>query len=274
MASIDLLLALVTGLASLSTVFASLVKTCQQGEAFKSLRWIWHRRRLTLRSIIAGSGVGVAIFVAFSDLLLAGIVLASSEFVRLLNPRGSGQAWTLKDLNLHIASEAFFHCLALTGVAVGLIGVALGAFPDLETGPQITISLTLGITALVAVNKATARTRKLCTEISKRTSSVIRSFAELHEVYDKNKEDEKLADLKRKCLNDVDGLTRALATRLNTGYRIFGTPILPSSTFRRLTWELRIAITLGDSAAKPWRTAAPKLQKIRRACGKWTDEMA
>ncbi|MBT2452983.1 hypothetical protein J7F03_39350 [Streptomyces sp. ISL-43] len=272
--AIDLLLALITALAGLSSAVAGIAGGLKQTEAWKGLRWLWQRKRLTLRSVIALLGIGVAIYVAFSNLLIAGLLITSTEIVRLLNPRGSGQAWKPKDLNLHIASEVFFHCLALVGVALGLTCMALGAFKELELGPRVTISLTLGITAIVAVNKSTARTRKLCTEISKRTSTVVRSFAELHEVYDQDKGDSRLADLRRKCLDDVDGLTRALATRLNTGYRIFGTPILPPSDFRRLIAEARVAAKLGDEAAAPWRTSAPKLQQIRRACGRWTDEMA
>jgi hypothetical protein len=293
--AIDLALAAITTLATLGSAVATMVASFKLKEVGNSLLWIWQRKRLTIRSIGALLGVGVAIYLALSNLLIAGIVLTSTEIVRLLNPRGSGQAWKLKDLNLHIASEVFFHCLAFVGVAVGLTCVALGVFTDLELGPQVTISLTLGITALVAVNKSTARTRKLCSEISKRTLAVVRSFAELHEVYDqaarrparhrhpasllhrhrrRTGADRRLADLRRKCLDEVDGLTLALATRINTGYRIFGTPILPSSDFRRLIAELRVAARLGDQKAGPWRAAAPKLQQIRRACGRWTDEMA
>ncbi|WP_404870927.1 hypothetical protein ACI1MP_37355 (plasmid) [Kitasatospora griseola] len=234
-----------------------------------------NREWLTFRS-------GVSIFLVIAALLsvatgrflAGGILLLSAAAVRLLSPRVTGANWDFDDLGSHIASEVFFHCLAILGAALGLAGVVLGLLADLQTAPRVTLALTLGLAGLVAVNKSAARTRKLCSEIGKRSSAVARSFARLHATCDADKSDPGIKELQRKCLEDVDALARALDTRLNTGYRMIGTPVLPFFAYRRIVAELCIAARSGDKNATPWRAAEPKVRKIARACAKWTDEMA
>ncbi|MEU7028943.1 hypothetical protein AB0A60_19910 [Streptomyces sp. NPDC046275] len=230
---------------------------------------------LTFRS---GASVFIILAAALSAgagrFLLSGVLLFSAATIRLLGPSITRTVWGFNDLNSHIVSEVFFHCLAILGAALGLAGVALGVLSDLQTAPRVTIALTLGLTGLVAVNKSATRTRKLCSEISRRSSAVARSFAHLHAMCDPDKVESRTDELKQKCFEDIDALARALDTRLNTGYRAIGTPILPPPVYRRMVAELRVAARSGDKNAAAWRGAEPKVRKITRACSKWTDEMA
>ncbi|MFF3675864.1 hypothetical protein ACFYYS_18045 [Streptomyces sp. NPDC002120] len=230
---------------------------------------------LTFRSGTSSILVITAVlFAVEGQFLFGGVLLFSTAAVRLLSPRVTGTDWDFDKLHFHVASEVFFHCLAILGAALGLTGVTLGLLPNLQTAPRVTISLTLGLAGLVAVNKSAARTRKLCNEISKRSSAVARSFSHLHATYDVDKDAAGLDDLKRKCLDDVDALARALDTRLNTGYRTLGTPVLTQSAYLRIVAELRVAARNGDRSNTCWREAGPKVRKIARVCARWTDEMA
>ncbi|MFE1269860.1 hypothetical protein [Streptomyces sp. NPDC058758] len=236
---------------------------------------ILDREWLTFRSgALIFLTLTAALSVGAGRILMSGVLLLSAASIRLLSPRVTRTDWGFDDLNYHIASEVFFHCTAILGTALGLAGVILGILSDLQTAPRVTIAVTLALAGLVAVNKSAARTRKLCSEISKRSSAVARSFTHLHAICDSDEADPRIDELKQKCFEDIDDLARALDTRLNTGYRAIGTPILPSLAYQRTVAELRVAARSGDMNGAAWRGAEPKVRKITRACSKWTDEMA
>lgn len=206
--------------------------------------------------------------------LIAGMVITATGVVRLLTPRATRHTWGWDRLRLHIVSEVFFHCLAILGLAGGIASLAVGLFPDLENAPRLTISLTLIASGVVAVNKSTARTRRLCSEIVKQSSAVTREFALLHAFHEAGVSVPQLADVQAKCQDSIDALNRALDTRLNTGYRLIGTPFLPGTTHMRFIAELRVAARSAAPSAPAWLLAEPKLRRLRRACAQWTDLMA
>ncbi|WP_151481345.1 hypothetical protein [Streptomyces albicerus] len=267
----DTILLTATGATAITTVVRTLGSLAWE-RVRNQLRGVNKRRLLTFRYVLAVVGVSAAVYVAFRSFLMGGIILVATAGVRLLSPRGNGWGWD--DLDPHIGSETFFHSLALLGVALGMNGVALGTLEKLSDAQKVTISLTLVLGALVAVNKSTARTRKLCTEVIKRTDALSRAFTVLHAVYQVNKIDPRLLELREHCREKADDLCRLLDTRLNTGYRFLGTQILPKAARVTLEDELRTAIEEADEYAPSWHGVREKFEWLEKGCAERIDELA
>ncbi|TQK44450.1 hypothetical protein FBY35_5954 [Streptomyces sp. SLBN-118] len=230
------------------------------------------QRRLTVRAAFVLLGLCATVALIPFSLFGAGVALILTASVRLASPRKQG--WTVPELDVHILTEVFFHSTALVGTALGINFIALGHYSDLQNGQRVTITLTLLIGSVVAVNKSTTRTRKLCTEITKGVSGVRRHMESLHSVRELNKNSERLPDKRQECHEKIDDLSRALDTRLNTGYRQLGTRVLPVDTFKTLMTDLHTAADEADRENLSWSQASPLLDEIRAACAKHVDEMA
>lgn len=191
------------------------------------------RFRTALRLLVLVTFLSLSITVAiFDHLVWAGGFLVLAAGVRLASPR---QKWDISTLKLHITSEVAFHSSSLITLAAAVDLMALGHYKnDLATGQRITITVTLALAAFVAVNKSTTRTRKLCTTLTDRVSSLMQHMEALEELHELNPASDKLPDKRRECRDKLDALERALSTRLNTGYRFWGTPVLPAAVVEEL----------------------------------------
>jgi hypothetical protein len=237
--------------------------------------WQWLRARAKTAIYSAFSGIGVvgAVWVLLErhNIALAGFVVIAAAAVRLVAARSVFRDWKkpLEQLRLHVATEVFFHCFALWGLTAGLL-LEVAAVESLDTGPRMTITITLSLALLVAVNKATGRTRKLCTAIDGKISEVIRAVEALRA----DAASERTNELRREALEGVDTLDRMLRTQLNTGYKLTGTSIIPKSTRDNLIRGVRAFIISDLTTEGDWPRSKFSLQNIQNVCGRWTDTMA
>ncbi|MEU3741642.1 hypothetical protein AB0E78_31850 [Streptomyces sp. NPDC032198] len=222
--------------------------------------------------LMTGLLVIATCFLLKGEMLVAGIGLMTSAGVRLASPRKAG--WTPERLAFHISSEVLFHCTALLSLAAGLNLVALGALRDLATGQRLTVTLTLTLAALISVNKSTTRTRKLCTEMSRQVSGLVQHISALQELCSLNERNDKIPDKKRECYEKLHNLELALDTRLNTGYRSWGTRVLPVATSAALSAALRGAVAKPDKESSAWEECRSLLSALHSGCSKHIDVVA
>ncbi|MBL1107410.1 hypothetical protein JK361_22855 [Streptomyces sp. 5-8] len=267
-------------LASFTAILGVILSTVAAAVApeFRELSrqtWQWLRARTKTATYSALSGMCVALAVwellARHSIAAAGLVVMAAAAVRLVAARSMFRYWKkpLEQLRLHVATEVFFHCFALWGLTAGLL-LEVAAVKHLDTAPRVTITISLSLALLVAVNKATARTRKLCTAIDGEISEVFRTVEALRvDIASTN-----AVNLRREALERVDTLDRMLRTRLNTGYKLTGTSLLPTSTRVALVRGLREAIERDIMGEGPWKRSKISLRQIQNACSRWTDTMA
>jgi hypothetical protein len=240
--------------------------------ANKAIKWAIGRLRLTLRSFAVLAGLALSIYFLVGDhMVRAGLSLLIVASVRLVSPRGGGKSWSFSDLSLHIGSEVAFHVLAIIVTALGLNLITIGHFRDLEIAPRVSITITLAIAALVAANKASARTRRLCTDMVECIDELLELLAALEYGWGKNDAAEQFKT-GRDCFLKIQHLERILKTRLNTGYSHLGTPVLPINLHRSFIDELRIAVA--RVADPSWKKAADHLRQLRAACARRVDAVA
>ncbi|MET8438454.1 hypothetical protein ABZV61_38215 [Streptomyces sp900116325] len=266
----DVLTAYITAFALLLAITA-----LAQGAESKDVveqTWLWLKARgkTAIYSTVSGIIVVVAVWFLIKrhNVALAGLVVMAAAVVRLVATQSIFRKWEkpVEQLRLHVATEVFFHCFALWGLTAGLL-LEVAATKNLETAPRITITATLSLALLVAVNKATARTRKLCTAIDGQISDVLRTVDALRA------KRVGLDELRREAFESVAALDRMLRTHLNTGYKLTGTGLIPRVTREELVRDLRGSIT--DSVnEEAWPQARGSLELIQIACSRWTDAMA
>ncbi|MBL1096894.1 hypothetical protein [Streptomyces coffeae] len=236
-------------------------------------QWLTSRAKVAVYSTLVGTFVvaAVIVLIASHNMALAGLVIIMASGVRIALGRSLFSYWPepIAQLRLHVASEVFFHCLALWGLTAGLL-MEVAAVKGLETAPRLTLTASLSLAFVVAANKATARTRKLCTALETQISDVIRAFGALHN----GAENGNKTELAEKVLERVDGLDRALRTQLNTGYKFAGKTVLPDSTRAQLINRLNDAAQDSSADAHTWVTSRTELLKIQEMCRRWTDVMA
>ncbi|MCX4912799.1 hypothetical protein [Streptomyces sp. NBC_00687] len=222
------------------------------------------RFRTALRLLLLVMLLGLSIIVAlFDHLVWAGGFLVLAAGVRLTSPR---EAWDISTLKLHITSEVAFHTSSLITLAAAVDLLALGHYKnDLATGQRITITVTLALAAFVAVNKSTTRTRKLCTTLTDRVSSLMQHMEALEEIQQANEKSDKLPDKKRECFEKLDALERALFTRLNTGYRFWGTPVLAPNDAYALKRKVLGVINNANRRSDSWSACMYDLRAIEIA---------
>ncbi|WP_143196605.1 hypothetical protein [Streptomyces sp. MJM1172] len=227
-------------------------------------------RILALAGLLATS----LILFALGHFKEAGNFLLALSVLRLVSLQTYYQYWCVCDLRQHIRLESVHHSVTLTVFTVGLNVSLLTRLQSLGDAPRVTISLTLTVAALVAFNKSMTRTRKLCTELCQQISSVRHSFAKMYAAIAKGESSPSLKAAQIDCIKEIDTLSRLLDTRLNTGYRVIGAQILPSSVSRRLIAALRVSVRGADPSARVWLSSERDLRLIHGACARWMDSVA
>ncbi|MFI8079576.1 hypothetical protein ACIF6L_02045 [Kitasatospora sp. NPDC086009] len=221
-----------------------------------------------LMSVVCVAGIWFGDYIAaFSALATLCIIRTASLWVRR-------DTWGFEQMRRHIAGEAIQHSAALLCVSAALTIQGLLQLHSLGDGPRISISVSLLLAGLVAVNKSMTRTRKICTEVSKQASSLLKLFAKLHAAHGDDPKATQTESARAECIEGIDTFARALDTRLNTGYRRFGAPFLPAHTYQRVIAELRQCARTADPNTQIWLTTSHKLRLIRQACAPWTDAVA
>ncbi|MEV5813456.1 hypothetical protein [Streptomyces mutabilis] len=253
-------------------IAARLQAMAKERDPLRNLPRAQHNR-LVIRTTVVTSALAAAVaFIAIHQMALAGASLILMSIARLASPRKEG--WGINRLEVHILTETMFHATALVGLTSGLNVLILSLLEDLQTGHRVTITLTLGLATLVAINKSTTRTRKLCTEISKQVSSLVQHIAALQDLHELDKANDKIPDKKRECYEKMHVLEMALDTRLNTGYRYMGTRILPVSAYATLFSTLRAVIANPSKEHAAWEDSKPFLAALRSGCAKHIDVVA
>lgn len=228
---------------------------------------------ITLRLVAIIVCLGLSILATYTHhLVRASGALLFMASVRLLS---FWDVWGISTLKRHLSAEVFFHSTALLSLAASLDALVVGHFKnDLATAQRITITVTLTLAALVAVNKSSTRSRKLCTTITERASSLLQHLEALEELQSLNSTSDRLPNKRRECLDKLDSLDRALSTRLNTGYRRWGTPILSTGVLTQLHEEISDVISNPDRNSDEWTSCMHNLHAIKVACAHQIDVVA
>lgn len=165
-------------------------------------------------------------------------------------------------------------CAAASFLAARLIGSA--------NPPLISAVLTLLIAMVVVTHKTFGRTRKLCTQTHVAAQTLLRDLARLDE---KRKEvtgrsakqwlplrraTESTAAEQSAARDSWDALKLNLRTTIDTGYRLFGTPLLADSAIDEL--EKKVLRDIDGAAAT--QTARDDLETVLQACAARIDVLA
>ncbi len=165
-------------------------------------------------------------------------------------------------------------CAAAAFLAARLIGSA--------KPPLISAVLTLLIAMAVVTHKTFGRTRKLCTETHVAAQTLLRDLARLDE---KRREvtgrsakqwlplrraPESTALEQRAARDSWDALKLNLRTTIDTGYRLFGTPLLADSAIDEL--EKKVLRDIDGAAAT--QRAREDLETVLQACAARIDVLA
>ncbi|MFJ2819392.1 hypothetical protein [Streptomyces sp. NPDC087294] len=120
-------------------------------------------------------------------------------------------------------------------------------------------SLSVVIGLVVAALKVFARVRKLATELDRHAQKVERRLDRLAQgsVLDRGR-------LRDDAEDAWDDLNRTLCNKVETGFHLYGTFVIPSGTRRSLEALVTEAIT--NPGAPPYRDAVARLQLLRAAC--------
>ncbi|MGA5407214.1 hypothetical protein ACPCSC_08095 [Streptomyces lavendulocolor] len=252
--------------------------------SFKNLQEAVEKRfrklfeRFTFTAVASGilltATAGVAVCVAITNRLVAGFVLAFFGLLRwtLRAVQGDTRAWTT--MRSHVKSEIFFHCVSIGAVAIGS-SLMISGYPrdGFIFAQRAALVATLLLASVIAVNKATARARKVCTEIYKTVKTVEVSEKKLLQTLSWGndlRQVERILDSRAALLKEIRCLQMALRTRINSGYAWAGSTILPLDERRELIAALEAsaktaAADLAEGITK-WEVAKQELDDIARAC--------
>ncbi|GEB58911.1 hypothetical protein [Streptomyces gardneri] len=240
------------------------------------------RARLSLAvAIFVGTLAICGLILTGVSRLLVGAILTGVAVFRFWPSRVTKWSDLRESLRWHILGEVVFHCLALLLLTLGILLMISSAESDkLELAPRITISLSLVLALLVAVNKSFARARKLCTLAVERLSSVIYRMDDLTKrAIDRNSlisnnpsmRDSSQAEKLQRAREAIDSLDIVFQTSLNTGYRKVGAPLMPLAERLDIYETLHLLANDDASNRTDWGDLRRRLEGIRGVCGLWID---
>ncbi|MEU5683623.1 hypothetical protein [Streptomyces venezuelae] len=132
----------------------------------------------------------------------------------------------------------------------------------------VTVTVTLGISVVVAVHKTWGRLRRLTTQMYVNVQTLKRDLNLIH-----GSETERTGEKQDAARRSWDVVRLDLRTSVDTGYG-FGTPVLPMETIDELNEKLEKAITALEDDKEAAMEVLEDLGKIQRACTSWIDSVA
>ncbi|WP_158761747.1 hypothetical protein [Streptomyces sp. NRRL S-146] len=197
--------------------------------------------------------------------------------------------YTFARLPSRIGRATLFRTVA-NAAGIGAVGAFLGArFTATYPAPLISTVLTLMVTMVVVTHKTFARARKLCTQTCVDVQALLWAMDELDDAkrWDKpakgltgwrrwrcsrNGTDVKHADKQMAARQSWDALKLDLCTTVDSGYRLFGLPLLTRDEVDELERKLLVEIKAADPTAAA--SARKNLHAIQKACAGRIDVLA
>ncbi|WP_060902579.1 hypothetical protein [Streptomyces europaeiscabiei] len=224
-----------------------------------------------------------------TDYRTAATSLGLIYFVLLAVRWAEPKDFALQRLPSRIRRAAIFRTLA-NAAGIGAVATFLGArFVVTYPAPLISTALTLMVAMAVVTHKTFARARKLCTQTHIDVQNLLRDMEELNDAKGRdqaarnrrnwrpkmrtgkeagsNHADERMA-----ARRSWDALKLDLCTTVDSGYRLFGLPLLTDDAIADLERKVLVGIEAADSnAAGP---ARDDLHVILNACAGRIDVLA
>ncbi|MFF4738509.1 hypothetical protein ACFY2W_21865 [Streptomyces sp. NPDC001262] len=236
---------------------------------FAGLSAAWQWRLTSLPVVVVGVLFAVVATVA---VLCAGTTdqtLAASSLFAVwgFNFSGAGlaepTAFPLHRLRGRLVRAATARVFALWCGLAGLLLLTSSSHTAHTYRPSMfAASTTLMVAGTAASLKIFARVRKLSTELHRRAQDVIRS---LEEIRDAAEPDER-RKLRPGARRSWDALHVVLRNRIETGFHLQGTFVLPGPAIRSLETAVMAAIDAPEFDAVKHRVALSRLRVIRAAC--------
>lgn len=130
-------------------------------------------------------------------------------------------------------------------------------------------TLTLGAAGAAATLKVFARVRRICTALHLRTQDMIRSLEELGYSSDVDRQDKQAASRRT-----WDALEAALLTRVDTGFHLAGSFVLPTASIKELERAVMMVIDAPSHDDAKHQLAMDDLEEMRAACRGRIDVLA
>ncbi|MFJ2414375.1 hypothetical protein [Streptomyces brevispora] len=130
-------------------------------------------------------------------------------------------------------------------------------------------SLTLGAAGAAVTLKVFARVRRICTALHLRTTDMVRSLEELGRATAADRQDKQAA-----ARRAWDALEVTLLTRVDTGFHLAGSFVLPTESITELGRTLMTVIDAPRHDETKQQLAVTDLQAIRAACRGRIDVLA
>jgi hypothetical protein len=205
--------------------------------------------------------------------------------VRWVEPKD----FALRRLPSRIRRATIFRTVA-NGAGIGAIAAFLSArFVVTYPAPLISTALTLMVAMAVVTHKTFARARKLCTQTHIDVQNLLRDMGEFDDAKGRDRAASKLrnwlpssrtvqeagdkhADKRMAARHSWDVLKLDLCTTVDSGYRLFGLPLLADGAIADLERKVLVGIEAADfDAADPARA---DLRAILNACAGRIDVLA
>ncbi|MFI9723081.1 hypothetical protein ACIHFE_26075 [Streptomyces sp. NPDC052396] len=243
---------------------------------FEGLPATWRWRLTSLPVVVIGVLFITVAMVAVTCTGTADQTLAAGSLfvVWMFNFAGGGLAeptdFPLHRLRGRLVRAACARVFALWCGLAGLLLLTSSSHAAHTYRPSLfTATMTLLVAGTAASLKIFARVRKLSTELHRRAQDLIRSLEELRDAA----EPAGRCGMQAGARRSWDALHIVLRNRIETGFHLQGTFVLPASAIRGLEATVMAAIDAPAFDAARHRVALSRLRVIRAACGGHIDTL-
>ncbi|OIV38006.1 hypothetical protein BIV57_07985 [Mangrovactinospora gilvigrisea] len=213
--------------------------------------------------------IGALIWLAISNdrpsqrALMGNFIIIAAFIARFLSPHFEpiGAFDGVSAVRWRILRAITIHCLFISGFSFG----SLIMLTSMVRQEPIAIPISITIATAAFIFKAHSRTRKVCTLVAQRAYQVrllIEDIPASNPVVPADR---------RAALTAVESLDSALATCLQTGFRCWGTTLLPSDQRTRIIAWHRMRVCFPPVASAFNNGEAAALDMLIGACDRWTD---
>ncbi|WP_405806215.1 hypothetical protein [Streptomyces sp. NBC_01187] len=222
--------------------------------------------------VVLPAYVAAAVSLAPEQRLLGGMFLISMWVFHVGGGVGEPAEFPLDRLAGRLARAAGLRVFTMCCGTLGLVWVIqeLPVEPRYEPAVFAATTFTVGLALLGASLRVFARVRKLSTDLRRHAQSMIRSLEELS-FAEGGAERRQLQAAARRAWDELD---LVFGNKVETGFHLYGTFVLPGETTGSLEAAVSAAITDPRAEAPAYRTAVEQLRTIRAACRMKNDTLA
>ncbi|MFI7099301.1 hypothetical protein ACIBK8_08065 [Streptomyces sp. NPDC050161] len=203
------------------------------------------------------------------DPVAAGLALAGLWVFHVLSGAPEPTSFAFERLAGRLTWAAAFHVFSMVCGTVGLVLCVIRSLPVPERFEPVVVGVSLGVVVGLgtALLKVFVRVRKLGTQLARNAKQLERCLDRLS--HGATTERRKLQEAAEDAW---DALDLTLRSKIETGFHLSGTFVIPAEDRRSL--EGLVTEAIANPGAPPYRDAVAQLDMLRTACRNKIDTMA